>query len=75
MNQYVPQNSHFFFKRANITPIFKDQSRNHENNYRPVVSKIFEKIMKNQLSTYFENILSKFSVVFGKVSVPNTDSF
>ena len=68
------------FKCANITPIFKEQSRNHENNYRPVsilpvVSKIFEKLMNNQLSTYFEKILLNFSVVSRKVSVPNTASF
>ena len=44
------------FKCANITPIFKNESRNHKTNYRPVsilpiVSKIFEKIMSNQLSS------------------------
>ena len=48
-----------FFKCANITPIFKNESRNHKTNYRtvsilPIVSKITEKIMNNQLSTYFE---------------------
>ena len=53
------------FKCANITPIFKNESRNHKTNYRPVsilpiVSKIFEKIMSNQLLSYFEKILSKF---------------
>ena len=51
------------FKCANITPIFKNESRNHKANYRPVsilpiVSKIFEKIMSNL--SYFEKILSKF---------------
>ena len=39
------------FKCANITPIFKNESRNHKTNYRPVsilpiVSKISEKIMR-----------------------------
>ena len=53
------------FKCANITPIFKIESRNHKTNFRPVsilpiVSKIFEKIMSNQLLSYFEKILSKF---------------
>ena len=43
-----------FFKYANITPIFKNECRNHKTNYRPVsiapiVSKIFEKTMSNQL--------------------------
>ena len=45
-----------------MTPTFKDQSRNHKKNCRPVsilpvVSKIFEKLMNNQLSTYFEKII------------------
>ena len=59
------------FKLANITPVFKNESRNHKNNYRPVsilplISKVFEKIMKKQLSTYFEEILSKFQCGFCK---------
>ena len=61
----------FSFKRANITLVFKNESRNHKTNYRPVsilpiVSKIFEKIMNNQLSTYFEKVLSKFQCGFQK---------
>ena len=40
----------FLFKLANITPVFKNESRNHKNNYRPVrilplISKVFEKII------------------------------
>ena len=59
------------FKCANITPIFKNESRNHKTNYRPVsilpiVSKIFEKIMSNQLSTCFEKIILKFQCDFRK---------
>ena len=60
-----------FFKCVNITPIFKNESRNHKTNYRtvsilPIVSKITEKIMNNQLSTYFEKIISKFQCAFRK---------
>ena len=59
------------FKLANITPVFKSVSRNHETNYRPVsilplISKVFEKIMSKQLSIYFEEILSKFQCGFHK---------
>ena len=50
----------FSFKCGNITLMFKNESRNHKTNYRLIVSKIFEKNMNNQLSTYFEKILSKF---------------
>ena len=61
----------FCFKCANITPIFKNESRSHKTNYRPVsmlpiVSKIFEKIISNQLSTYLEKILSNFQCGFRK---------
>ena len=56
----------FSFKCANITPIFQNESRHHKTNYRPVrilpiVSKIFEKIISNQLSMY-----SKFQCSFRK---------
>ena len=59
------------FKLANITPVFKNESRNHKNNYRPVgilpiISKVFEKIINKQLSIYFEEILSKFQCGFRK---------
>ena len=53
------------FKCANIPPIFKNESRNYKNNYRPVsvlpvVWKIFDKNINKQLSIYFENAISKF---------------
>ena len=56
---------------ANITPIFKNQSRNHKNNYKSVsiltiLSKIFEKVMNKELSIHFEKILSKFQCGFQK---------
>ena len=59
------------FKLANITPVLKNESRNHKNNHRPVsilplISKVFEKIMNRQLSLYFEEILSKFQCGFRK---------
>ena len=59
------------FKLANTTPVFKNESRNHKNNYRPVtilpiISKVFEKIMNKQFSIYFEEILSKFQRGFHK---------
>ena len=59
------------FKLTNITPVFKNESRNHKNNYRPVsilplITKVFEKIMNKQLSIYFEEIFSKFQCGFRK---------
>ena len=60
-----------FFKFANVTPVFKQGSRNQKDNYRPIsilpiISKIFEKLICRQLSNHFDNILSKFQCGFRK---------
>ena len=56
---------------ANTTPIFKKGSKNKKENFRPisilpVLPKIFENPMSKQLSTFFENILSRFQCGFRK---------
>ena len=56
---------------ANITPIFEKGSKNKKESSRlisilPVLSKIFEKLMSKQLSTFFENNLSKIQCGFRK---------
>ena len=43
---------------ANVTPTFKKGSKNKMKNFKPVsilpvLSKIFEKLMSKQLSTFF----------------------
>ena len=58
-------------KAANITPVFKKDSRTEKTNYRPVsilpnLSKIYERLIYNQLSKYLENFLSKFQCGFRK---------
>ena len=50
----------------------QNEVANNFNNFCPVsslavLSKIFEKIMSKQLSTFFKNILSKFQCGFRKV--------
>ena len=57
------------FSSANITPIFKSESRNHKDNYRSfiilsAVSKIFGKNMKRQLAIYFEKNIENISKRF-----------
>ena len=59
------------FKSADIAAAFKQGSRNKKKNYRPIsilplISKIFEKIICRQLSSQFDNILSKFQCDFRK---------
>ena len=58
-------------KIADITPTYKKKERILKENYRPVsilpaISKVYEKLMEEQLNVYFENILSKFQCGFRK---------
>ena len=58
-------------KLADVAPIFKKEDPMLKENYRPIsllpsFSKIFERILLNQLNTYFENKLSKFLCGFRK---------
>ena len=46
------------WKLAKVTPIFKQGDRSDMNNYRPIsvisaIAKVFERIIYNQLSSYF----------------------
>ena len=52
-------------KNPIITPVHKKGAKTSKDNYRPVsilsnISKIYETLMLNQISQYFEPILSKF---------------
>ena len=58
-------------KLANITPVFKKDDRTDKSNYRPIsilpnLSKIFEKCIYNQLSVFFDKVLSKYQCGFRK---------
>ena len=58
-------------KEANITPIFKKRDKEKCENYRPIsilptFSKIFEKVLFEQISKFFEKIFSKFLCGFRK---------
>ena len=58
-------------KTANVTPVFKKDSRTDKTNYRPVsilpnLSKVYERLIYNQLSNFFENKLPKFQCGFRK---------
>lgn len=59
------------FKLARVVPLFKKGSRSEEGNYRPVsilpvLSKVFERIVFNQLNAYLciNNILYKYQSGF-----------
>ena len=59
------------FKFANVTPVFKQGTRNLKDNYRPIsilpiISKIFKKLICSQLSNHFNNIFSNFQCGFRK---------
>ena len=56
-------------KQADIKPIYKKESRNEKENYRPItfspnLSKIFERCMYDQLKNHFDKLLSKYQCGF-----------
>ena len=58
-------------KLANVVPVFKKGDSSKKGNYRPIsilpcISKVFEKILSNRMTTFFEKILSKFLCGFRK---------
>ena len=58
-------------KLADITPVFKKDGRTDKSNYRPIsilpnLSKMFEKCIYNQLSIFFDKVLSKYQCGFRK---------
>ena len=58
-------------KLAEVTPLFKTAEPFDKVNYRPVsllshVSKVYERIIFNQISTYFEPYFSSFLTGFRK---------
>ena len=70
---YCIENSEFpsDLKSADVTPVYKKNSKSVKDNYRPVsilsnVSKIYERCMYDQMQVYFESILSKYQCGFRK---------
>ena len=58
-------------KNANITPIFKKDDSTKKSNYRPIsilpsISKIFERLMFQQMTSYVSNLLSPYLCGFRK---------
>ena len=56
-------------KLADIIPVYKKDSRYMKSNYRPIsvlpnLSKIFENVLYDQISSFFENICSKYQTGF-----------
>ena len=67
-------------KNADITPIFKKFDRIFKTNYRavsilPTLSKIYEKILYQQIYEYFDNIFSKYLCGFRRGTVLSTVCF
>ena len=61
-------------KHANVIPVHKKKDKCVKENYRPVsiltnISKVYEKLLYNQLYSYFDNILSQINAVFEKGTV------
>ena len=58
-------------KQADVIPVFKKEEKLDKPNYRPVsilpvISKIYERLMYDQMYKYFDEIFSKFQCGFRK---------
>ena len=58
-------------KYAEVTPIHKKDDKTDKENYRPIsilpnLSKVYERLMYNQIYPYFQTIFSKFQCGFQK---------
>ena len=58
-------------KLASILPLFKKNDRSQKNNYRPIsilsaLSKIFERVLHNQIVTFADNIFSIYVSAYRK---------
>ena len=64
-------------KLADIIPVYKKDSLYEKSNYRPIsvlpnLSKIFENVLYDQISSFFENIFSKYQTGFRKGFSPQS---
>ena len=58
-------------EKVDVITIYKKGSRNSKDNYRPVsilsnISKLFEKSLLKQMSSFFDKILSAYQCEFQK---------
>ena len=63
-------------KLRNLTPIFKKVDLPDKSNFKPVsililLSKVYERIIYNQLSQHSEQFLTLYYVAFVKLTIPN----
>ena len=59
-------------KYADVTPIHKEDDKTDKTNYRPIsilpnLSKVYERLMYNQISPWFDSVFSRFQCGFQKV--------
>ena len=72
INQSIKENDFpTLLKIAAILPFYKKNERSHKNNYRPVsvlsaLSKIFGKVLQNQILEFINDILSTYVSAYRK---------
>ena len=64
-------------KLTDIIPVYKKDSQYEKSNYRPIrvlpnLSKIFENVLYDQISSFFENIFIKYQTGFRKGFSPQS---
>ena len=68
INASINNGDFLFLKLANVIPVFKKDSENSKDNYRPInilknISKLYERILFNQTGTFMD-IFFKISMRF-----------
>ena len=63
----------WILKLADITAVYKNDSRYEKGNYRPIsflpnLSKIFENVLYDQIFSFFANFSQNIELVSGKAS-------
>ena len=65
------------FQKAAVHPTHKKDCKTEKSNYRPIsilpnLSKIHERLLYDQMYTYFSNVFLDINVAFVRDTVPNT---
>ena len=63
-------------KEANVSSVYKADDKTSKLNYKPITvlpsaSQIYERVLKEQMSAYFEGNCKKSFVDSGKATVPS----
>ena len=67
-------------EQGNVITVLKKEAKLEKSNYRPVsilpvISNIYERLMRDEMYKYFDQIFSKFQFGFPKGLAPKTTTY